>query len=185
MSLDTITERQNLISKFLHDRALREEIVAVLRRTFDSQRLVQKFSMGRGDPDDLLSLFRTIEATILIAGLLKRDNRPSQPDQGIGDDPASWYESLQALSGRLRLDEPMQLASRIAGAIDEDGLSQSHRLEETDAASLVSIAQEVLQSEGSAEDQSALPGVLGSKTAPKTSADQEPEEVDTWIMRKT
>ena len=185
MSLDTIIERQNLVSKFLHNRALREEVVAALQRTFDSQRLVQKFSMGRGDPDDLLSLFRTIEATNSIAGLLKRGNQPSQLVREIGDDRTSWHDSLQALSGRLRLDEPMQLASRIAGAIDEDGLIQSHRLEETGAASLVSIAQEVLQSEGSLEDQNALPGVLRSKAAPKTAADQEPGEVDTWIMRKT
>ena len=185
MSLHTINERQNLVSKFLNDRALREEIVAVLRRTFDSQRLVQKFSMGRGDPDDLLSLFRTIEATNVIAGLLTQGLRlPLQPDHERGPHLLSYFGSLQALSRRLRLEEPMQLASRIAAAIDEDGLVQSHRLEETDAASLVSIAQEVLQSGESAKDEDASPGALRSKAATKTTADQEADDVDTWIMRK-
>ena len=185
MSLRIIIERQNLVSKFLNDRALREDIVAVLRRTFDSQRLLQKFSMGRGDPDDLLSLYRTIEATNVIAGLLEQGLRlPSQPDHKKALDPISCFESLQALSRRLRLEEPMQLASRIAGAIDEDGLVQSHRLEETDAASLVSIAQEVLQSGGSAKDEGASPGTLRSKATTTARADQEAEDVDTWIMRK-
>ena len=185
MSLRTIIERQNLVSTFLNDRGLREDVVAVLRRVFDSQRLVQKFSMGRGDPDDLLSLFRTIEATNVIAGLLKQGLRiPSQPDHKSELHPMSYFESLQALSRRLRLEEPMQLASRIAGAIDEDGLVHSHRLEDNDAASLVSMAQEVLQSGDSAKDEEASPGALRSKVAPKTAADQEADDVDTWIMRK-
>ena len=185
MSLHTIIERQNLVSNFLNDRALREDVVVVLRRTFDSQRLVQKFSMGRGDPDDLLSLYRTIEATNVINGLLKQGLRlPLQPDPKRGFDPTSCLESLQALSRRLRLEEPMQLASRIAAAIDEDGLVQSHRLEENDAASLVSIAQEVLHSAGSAKDKGASPGTLRSKAATTATADQEADDVDTWIMRK-
>lgn len=185
MSLRTIIERQNLVSKFLNDRALREGVVAVLRRTFDSQRLVQKFSMGRGDPDDLLSLFRTIEATNVIAGLLKQELQvPSQPDHKREFNAISCFESLQALSRRLNLEEPLQLASRIADAIDEDGLVQSHRLEETDAASLVSIAQGVLQSGASTRDKGASPDALRSKATTKATADQEADDVDTWIMRK-
>ena len=184
MSLQTINERLDLVSKFLEDRTLREEVVVLLQRTFDSQRLVQKFSLGRGDADDLLSLVRTIEATSVITSLLQASSQSLQPGQESGNNQASWSHSLQALSGQVRLEEPLTLASRISAAIDEDGLMRSHRIEESETADIVSMAQEILQSEGSAEDQSSLPGVLRSTATSKTAADVESEEVETWIMRR-
>lgn len=185
MSLQTINERLDLVSKFLEDRTLQEEVVALLQRTFDSQRLVQKFSLGRGDAHDLLSLVRTIEATSAITTLLQSSSQPLKPGQESGNNQSSWSHSLQALSGQVRLEEPLMLASRISAAIDEDGLIQSHRLEESEAAGIVSLAQDVLQSEGSAEDQSSLPVVLRSKATSKAAADEESDEVETWIMRRT
>ena len=185
MSLRIINERLDLVSKFLEDRTLREEVVVLLQRTFDSQRLVQKFSLGRGDADDMLSLVRTIEATSLIANLLRGSSQSLQPGQESGNNQTSWSHSLHALSGQVRLEEPLMLASSISAAIDEDGLMQSHRLEESETAGIVSMAHEILQNEGSAEDQSSLPGALRSKATSKTVADQESDEVETWIMRRT
>ena len=184
MSLRTINERLDLVSKFLEDRTLREEVVVLLQRTFDSQRLVQKFSLGRGDADDLLSLVRTIEATSVITNLLQGSSQSLQSGQVSGNNQTSWSHSLQALSGQVKLEEPLMLASRISAAIDEDGVMQSHRLEETETAGIVSMAQEILQNEGSAEDQSSLPGLLRSKDTSKTAPDQDPDRIETWIMRR-
>ena len=71
MSLQVINARLDVVTLLLRYRALREEIMSLLRRSYDSQRLVQKFSLGRGDADDLISLLRTIEATSAIASLLE------------------------------------------------------------------------------------------------------------------
>lgn len=184
MSLQIINERLDLVSTFLSNQTLREEIAATLRRTFDSQRLVQKFSLGRGDADDLLSLVRTIEATSAVESLMKPSNQSSHVGQGIGNRTADWCRSLEALRAKLRLEEPLMLASRISGAIDEEGLMQSHRLEESDTAGIVSMAQEVLRNEGSAEDENSLPAVLRSRATSRAPVDQEPDEAETWIMRK-
>lgn len=151
-------------------------MTGLLRRTHDSQRLVQKFSLGKGDADDLVALMRTIEATIDLVNILP---------------PHSWNDNLLAvralsgLSGRLAIDRPKALASAIAAAIDEDGLMQSHRKEQSDSADMITLAQDVLHSEGSAEDLHALSGVVRSKASNKAIADQEPEETETWIMRRT
>lgn len=185
MSLRIINERLELVSKFVEDRALREDIVIVLRRTFDSQRLVQHFSLGRGDADDLISLVRTIEATNMISNLLQQSIQSALSTQKKEQVSMSWSTALQSLSGNLMLEGPTQLASRVSSAIDEDGLMKSHRLQENDSASIVSMAQEVLQSEGSEEDHSSLKAVLRSKRTTKLPVDQEPEEVETWIMRRT
>ncbi len=150
----------------------------LLRRTHDSQRLVQKFSLGKGDADGLVAVMRTIEATIDLVSMLP---------------PHSWsdnllpVQALSGLSGRLSIDGPKALASSIAAAIDEDGLMQSHRNEKSDSADMVTLAQEVLQSEGSVEDLQALSGVVRSKAGSKAIAEREPEETETetWIMRRT
>ena len=184
MSLPIINARLDLVSEFLHDQAFREDITNLLRRTYDCQRLVQKFSMGRGDGDDMMSLLRTIEATNGIASLLEKHVSSSESNSSGGDKDHLPRHSLRALSSRLSIEGPSELASNIAAAIDEEGLMQSHRDEESNSASMVSMAQDVLQSEGSPEDQDALSRVIRSKVARKTPSEQESEEQDTWIMRR-
>ena len=159
-------------------------MVGLLRRTHDSQRLVQKFSLGRGDADDLLALLRTIEATTeLAASLEHRQVAESEHHNGIM--PGRRFHALRLLVGRLSLDKPTALATSIAAAIDEEGLSQSHRVEEVESADIVTLAQNVLQNEGSAEDIDALSGVVRSKVNQKAPSDGDSEDIDTWIMRKT
>ena len=182
MSLWTINQRLNLVSKFLHDRGLRERVVAELRRTFDSQRLVQRFSMGRGDADDLLSLFRTIEATYDLAGLLHY--RVEAPEVELQGDDASWTHSLRNLGGRLDLEKPVKLASRIAHAIDEEGLIQSQRREEDDKADLVSKSKELSgKVEVEAQDGLSEASHFERSSAPPTNSGS--DDVEAWIMRRT
>ena len=171
------------MSEFLHDTAFREGVTNLLRRSYDCQRLVQKFSMGRGDGDDMISLLRTIEATNGIASLLGKFDSSNSHSSGE-DKNSPPCHSLHDLSRRLSLEGPSELAINIAAAIDEEGLMQSHRNEESSSASVISMAQDVLQSEGSAEDQDALSRVVRSKVASKAPSEQDADEQDTWIMRR-
>lgn len=185
MSLQVINARLDLVSHLLHDRVFKKDITNLLRCSYDSQRLVQKFSMGRGDADDLIRLLRTIEATTGIASTLERHVAPSKAPLALKNDNQRSRVPLQALSRRLSLDGPNALAALIASSIDEDSLMGSHRVEETENADIVSMAQEILQNEGSAEDQVALSRVSHSKVKHKTPTEQDPEDEDTWILRRT
>ena len=60
--MQVINERLDLVSIFIEDSELRENVTQLLKRSYDAQRLVQKFTLGRGDPDDLVCLSRAIEA---------------------------------------------------------------------------------------------------------------------------
>ena len=184
MSLEKINARLDVVSLFLQDRGLREEITSLLRRSHDSERLVQKFSLGRDKTDDLISLLRTIEVTVRIASLLETDSRPSIPGYENTSVDRKRQQSLHNLSCRLSLEEPKALANRIADAIDEDGLTKSNRIEETEIADIVSIAQGVLEREGSSEDKAAMTRVSKSKATQKSSDDQEGEDEDAWRLRR-
>ena len=187
MSLQVINARLDVVTVLLRDRALREEITSLLRRSYDSQRLVQKFSLGRGDADDLISLLRTIEATSAIASLLETHSALSEAGSETDTLDRKHQQSLQNLRCRLRLEEPKALAARIADAIDEDGLTESHRIEEIEKSTIISMAKGVLEKEGSSEDQAAMTHLSRSKVKqkPSTSTDQEGEEEDAWVLRKT
>jgi len=185
MSLKVINARLDLVSQLLQDCTFKEDISNLLRRSYDSQRLVQKFSMGRGDADDLVSLLRTIEATNGIARILHE--HVSRPDVGLPsvDGEQKTQHSLQRLSHRLSLDGPNALAALITASIDEDGLIESHRVEESEIAEIVSLAQDVLQTEGSTEDQAAMSKLSRTKVKQKAAVEQNPEEQDMWTLRKT
>ena len=184
MSLQVINARLDIVTVFLHDRAFREEITSLLRRSYDSQRLVQKFSLGRGDADDLISLLKTIEATSAIANLLDTHSISSEAGSETGILNQKQQLSLQSLRHRFQLEEPKALAARIADTIDEDGLTESHRIEENEKAEIISMAQDVLEKEGSLEDQTAMTRLSRSKVKQKHSADLEAEAEDAWVLRK-
>ena len=184
MSLQVINARLDVVTLFFQDRALREEITNLLRRSYDSQRLVQKFSLGRGDADDLISLLRTIEVTSGIASLLEAHSTLPEAVSETDSFDRKHRQSLHNLGCRLWLEEPKALAARIANAIDEDGLTESHRIEESKKADIISMAQGVLEKEGSSEDQAAMTQLSRSKIKQKPSTDQESEEQDAWVLRK-
>lgn len=180
-SMSVINARLDLVSILLHNTALREAIVKELRRTSDCQRLVQQFSMGRGDADDLVSLFKTIEITESVAGMLAE-----VISSNCGDEPGHAAGGLLWLMyRRLSLEGPRALATRISTAIDEEGLMQSHRKEESESQGYISAAQEVLQKEGSAADYDEMPRAIRAKIALQGPSELEASDEDTWIMRKT
>ncbi|KAK7924561.1 muts domain V-domain-containing protein [Apiospora marii] len=144
-SLDTITQRQDLVEYFLENPDLRDEIVQLLRRSHDSQRLVQKFVLGRGDPDDLIGLANTIRATESIVKLLKAASKGKRGTTAFAD-----------MLSRINLTKASKLADRIRDSIDEDGLFQKNELENQETSQLLSLAEGIVSTECTTEEAAAL-----------------------------
>ena len=191
-STPIINGRLDLTTVFLNDPVLRETIVSLLGRTFDAQRLVQKFSLGRGDPDDLVSLYKTIQATEAVAVILAEDlARQRQTEAHAADEEASsgvpLSQCISTLYSRFNLDEPRALANRITQSIDEDGLSRTHERDEVEAAGAMSLAQEVAAREDTQQGLSSLPKRV-TRVKSVASLDNVKsrywEEEDVWVMKK-
>ena len=171
--MQVINERLDLVSIFIEDTELRENVTQLLKRSYDAQRLVQKFTLGRGDPDDLICLSRAIEAS-------KEVRRVLSTKEHDGADAAAKH-SLRIMIDRLHLDGPSKLADDILAAIDEEGLLQKQRMEDDTAAQAAVLAQEVTMTEGMPEDVETLPKKVKTK---KEATPAVEEQVDTWIMRR-
>ncbi|KAI5866832.1 muts domain V-domain-containing protein [Durotheca rogersii] len=165
-SLETIVARQDLVEYFVQHPDLRDEIVILLRRSHDSQRLVQKFAIGRGDEDDLIALANTIQATKDIVTLLENSQGQARPPpkgehNAQGEGGTSCFASLLS---RIKLEDPISLADRIRTSIDEEGLVQQQRKEDDKANQLLKLAGNIVAAEGTQEDASALPKGTGAAT---------------------
>ena len=178
--MEVINARQDLVSCFIKNENLRERIILLLKRSHDAQRLVQKFALGRGDPDDLLALAATVRATEDIVSLLKGAQVSTASS-------ASYTPCLTGLVDRISLEGPRPLAQRIRDAVDEDGLEQQHRLDDSDAGDMLALAQEVVSAEGSPDDGSVLPKTAAAAAArrkkPTSLRDYYGEDNEAWIMR--
>lgn len=179
-SLDVIRLRQDLVACFIDNETLREGITLLLRRSHDSQRLVQKFALGRGDADDLLDLASTIKATedivSLLLGAFSHNDAESTTDK----------DCLKTMTERIKLDSPLKLAQRIRSAIDEEGIVQQHQLDDNEAGDMIALAQEIIDSEGSAEDSALLPKSANKKrpsSKPHSLRDFYGEDNEVWIMK--
>ncbi|OJJ46242.1 hypothetical protein ASPZODRAFT_159784 [Penicilliopsis zonata CBS 506.65] len=175
-SMAVINERLDLVSVFFKDHHLRNDVIELLKRSYDAQRLVQKFTLGKGDPDDLLCLSRAINASKEIKRVLS----------ATGHDMSGFERSLMSMANRIYLDGPVILAEKILAAIDEEGLLQKQRMEDTTAAEVASLAQQVVVNEALPEEIDILPKKAQAKGAYRSKADMQPDVsgVDTWIMRR-
>ncbi|KAK3394694.1 muts domain V-domain-containing protein [Podospora didyma] len=184
-SLDVIHFRQELVARFIQNPDLRDAIIVLLQRSHDSQRLVQKFALNRGDPDDLLRLASTIKATEDIVNLLVESGRQQ----------AQLDDCISVMVSRTSLEQPLKLAQRIRDAIDEEGLVQQHQIEDSEAGEMLALAQEIVKREGSEADSAALlPARVNSKKKKKSSStsslptttslrDHYGEDNEVWIMK--
>ncbi|EQL02416.1 MutS2 protein [Ophiocordyceps sinensis CO18] len=172
-SLDIINGRQDLVARFIAAVALRDFIILLLKRSHDSQRLVQKFALGRGDADDLLALSKTILATQDIVLLLMQTAAPASQESEV--------DCLTPLLSRFDLAQPLKLARRIKNAIDEESITHQHQADEYRASQMTALAEKVVASEGSGEDASALP--KGKKKDPPSSRELYGEDNEAWIMK--
>lgn len=205
-SLEVINLRQELVSWFIQEEDLRDSIVILLRRSHDSQRLVQKFAMNRGEPDDLLRLASTVKATEDIVNLLQasiashttQEHPPLPPSSPSPIKPSQQADCLSTMIGRISLDRPLQLAQRIKDAIDEEGLVQQHQIEDSEAGEMIALAQEIVKTEGTDADGQLLPkgaatssaAAAAAKSSKKRSAaaatslrDHYGEDNEVWIMK--
>ncbi|KAK0733434.1 muts domain V-domain-containing protein [Lasiosphaeria miniovina] len=204
-SLEVINLRQELVSWFIQEEDLRDSIVILLRRSHDSQRLVQKFAMNRGEPDDLLRLASTVKATEDIVNLLQasiashklEEQPPPSSSSPSPTKPSQQADCLSTMIGRISLDQPLQLAQRIKDAIDEEGLVQQHQIEDSEAGEMIALAQEIVKTEGTDADGLLLPkgaatssAAAAAKSGKKRSAaattslrDHYGEDNEVWIMK--
>ncbi|CAJ0553587.1 Ff.00g120990.m01.CDS01 [Fusarium sp. VM40] len=171
-SLELITGRQDLVAHFIDDVDLSDSIILLLRRSHDSQRLVQKFTLGRGDADDLLGLASTIGATKDIVDLLKKANTPSRKSKS---------QCLTSLISRISLTQPLKLAQRIREAIDEEGIELQHEAQDSEANQMLALAEDVVSNEGSQDDVASLP--KGKRKRPVSLRDYYAEDNEAWIMK--
>jgi DNA mismatch repair ATPase MutS len=146
-----------------------------LRLTFDSWRLLQKFSFGRGDADDLLGLARTIQLTEKIKQLLHN----ATSTQASVSKTSDGADSIRQLLGRLSTEAPNAVAQDIIDAIDEEMLSEQHRLEDSESASVAERAENILSGAGES-----LKGIPKNVRARLGEAKEKDElRGDVWIMR--
>lgn len=182
-SLPEIDQRLDLVQILLDDARLREEIVQLLGQSYDVQRLIQKFSLNKGDPDDMICMAKAIVASNDIRSSLKLKvgdlkQLQSKSDVGSGELAVIW------LLDRLDLDGPMKLAQRVSTTIDEEGLRQKHRMEEDEAAGIAALAQEVIASSALPEEVDSMPKRLRQRPRSNDAKDQEQETDEPWIMCK-
>ncbi|KAH9902268.1 muts domain V [Xylariomycetidae sp. FL2044] len=180
-SLETINARQNLVDYCIRDPDFRDGIIILLRRSHDSQRLVQKFAFGRGDADDLIALANTIRATENIVSLLT----DAQPLPSPGESRANPASCFAPLLSRITLEGPAKLATRIRNSIDEEGLFQQHQNETDEANQLLTMAEDVVAAEGTPVDAAALPKMAKKRQKPNPSSirDHYAEDNMTFVMK--
>ncbi|KAF1959386.1 hypothetical protein CC80DRAFT_467925 [Byssothecium circinans] len=190
MSLSTINDRLDLVEEMIDYPQLRQDVITLLGMTFDSLRLVTKFTVGRGDADDLMELSRTILTTADILKLLKehshsRHGIPINTENEMTE--KRRRQCVPALQRRFLLDHPLELAKRIQDAIDEEGLSEYHRLEDDEAAEMEELAQDVLGREAGEEDLQQMPKRIQPKPRLITGSFKSATDGrdDVWIMKRS
>jgi DNA mismatch repair ATPase MutS len=185
-SLSIINNRLDLVQELLDQDALREDIIALLKRTSDTYRLLQKFSIGRGDADDLLGLARTIElmqqvSEIVHDHIIARFSKPeAQGSEDSGGVVENEYTFLWDILARLDLENPLKVARNIQVAIDEEGLNQKQLSEEASQAEAEQMADEVISADAAGEKVPKLSRRKGVTQALPTST--QPDDI--WIMRR-
>jgi DNA mismatch repair ATPase MutS len=160
MSLSTVNDRLDLVEEMIQYPQLRQDVVSLLEQTFDSLRLVTKFTYGRGDADDLMELSKTIFTTSSISETLhehaaSRNAIPTNSSTAVSE--TRRRQCMSALERRIDLKQSLELAQRIERAIDEDGLSEYHRIEDEEASEMSDLAQDVLGREAGEEDLKNMP----------------------------
>lgn len=185
-SLEVINNRLDLVAKIIQKPALPQSLVNLLKRTFDTLRLLQKFSFGRGDADDLISVAKTIRISNQIALLLRAHVDSPQSDAEAKNSAVSNDDPFAKILSQFDFKGPMQVATRILSSIDEEGLSEHHRLEGNQATETESTSEEVTD-EVDTEETDATPS--RSTTAPNgdyvtKSPSMNQIDGDIWITKK-
>jgi DNA mismatch repair ATPase MutS len=179
LSLSVIENRLDLVQEVLNHEALREETTALLRLTSDTLRLLQRFSIGKGDADDLLGLARTIDVMDRLSVTIHDHILHNQDsDDSLATDLGFLWDIL----GRLDLEGPGKVAKAITTAIDEEGLNRRHTAEVEAREEAGEMAEEVENADAAGQP---VPKLVKrtAKAKPPTSS-QDTTTADIWIMRQ-
>jgi DNA mismatch repair ATPase MutS len=189
MSLSTINDRLDLVEEMIEYPQLRQDVMMLLSQTFDSLRLVTKFTYGRGDADDLMELSKTIATTSDLFDMLRehsasRNAIPHSPNAGSSE--ARRRQCISALERRVDLEGVRELSHRIQDAIDEEALSEYHRVEDEQAEVMSELAQDVLGREAGEEDLKDIPKRIQPKPHAITGSYKSATDGrdDIWIMQR-
>jgi DNA mismatch repair ATPase MutS len=161
-------------------------VTALLCRTSDSQRLVQKFSLGRGDADDLISLGKTIRMTErIVKGLENASPEGSLYSTEEATQLGVENQVIENLVRRLKLQGTDRLAKAIEDTIDEEGLMKTHIIEDTEASNMMALAERVMTAEGETSVASRTANHFPSETKPTRPAlsIRKGTEEGIWIMK--
>jgi DNA mismatch repair ATPase MutS len=191
LSLTTINDRLDLVQELRYRDVLREHVQALLRKTSDTCRLLQRFSIGKGDADDMLGLAKTIVVMQQMTELLHDHILASQASD------LSLLEEEQKTSGplieltcfwnmleRFDLIGPMQAANSILSTIDEEGLSRKHQAEVEESAESEQMAEDIEVADASGAAPPKLARRASKQTAASSAFNTGNTEQDIWIMRK-
>ncbi|EXJ53557.1 uncharacterized protein A1O5_13229 [Cladophialophora psammophila CBS 110553] len=182
-SLTEINDRLELVSVFVEHEAFTESLIFRLRRTFDVQRIVQKFALNKGDADDMLSLASAIAETIATNDLLQSLDKDINTAETHGFNQTDVVQPLQKLLRRFDLQGPAELQALITSAIDEQGLMQKHRLEDDEAASVAAMAHDVVL-QSAPDELGLLPKAVRTRSKSEDQKKDEIELEELWIMRR-
>ncbi|KAL1656969.1 MutS protein 1 [Didymella pomorum] len=189
MSLSTINDRLDLVEEMIEYPQLRQDVISLLGQTFDSLRLVTKFTYGRGDADDLMELSKTIATAFELFNIIRehtasRNAIPVNPDAETSE--TRRRQCMSTLERRFDLEGVLKLARRIQDAVDEDALSEYHRAEDEQADEMSELAQDVLGREAGEEDLKKMPKRIQPKLHAITGSFKSATDGrdDIWIMKR-
>ncbi|KAJ9656335.1 MutS protein 1 [Neophaeococcomyces mojaviensis] len=107
-----IEHRLDLVSAFVNTPTLHTAIIVQLRSLFDISRIVQKFSLNRGDAEEMLCLANTF---LKVKEILQILEQHSQQTTAEG-------QALKRLISQVVTDGPQLMTEQIRSSIDEQGL---------------------------------------------------------------
>lgn len=179
MSLSIINDRLNLVQQMLQNEILREDVLALLKKTADVRRLLQRFSIDKGDADDLLGLASTISIMAKVTSTLHEHIIAGQEttEYQADKDAVCLWDVL----ARIDLEEPARVAKAISEAIDEEGLSLQHSAEDEQRAQMEDMTAQVENADAAGEQ----PPKLGRRSSTNAANSNDAESDEIWIMRRS
>ncbi|KAM0722257.1 hypothetical protein Q7P37_001698 [Cladosporium fusiforme] len=189
LSLSVINDRLDLVQELRYRDSLREHVQGLLRKTFDTCRLLQRFSIGRGDADDMLGLAKTVAIMQQTTDILREHAESSakiapSPPSLLNSGPLTELSCLQRLIDRFDLIGPMKISNNIQKTIDEEGLSRKHQAEVEQSADAESMTEEVENADAAGEAPPKLARRASNKATTKSTAAIGSDEQDVWIIQK-
>ena len=187
MSLSVIDHRLNLVQELLNHDALREDVTALLQNTSDTFRLLQRFSIGKGDADDMLGLAKTIELMQKISDslhdhILARQDEDTDAQATDGGVSLADQTHLWDVLGRFDLESPVKVARTIHATINEESLSHRHAAEQEQAEEAEEMTEEVISADEAGEKTPKLARRASRRPTNASSTDFSTEDI--WIMRR-